>query len=319
VDDLIVANPGMSDGDLFAEAQRETRRHYQFITVHDFLKTIVGKPTVNDVLQNGVKFFKPQSPAMHIPTEKVLNMPVEFSVAAYRFGHSMIRDNYRFNQFFDTGTGFFWAFTFTKGVVPNNWIINWNSFFSDGPNVAVNKARKIDSRVALHMGHLDVGLSPNPNVIPTNFMGILSARNLVRGMALGVPTGQCVAKAMNIPALSSAQMLQSPFSNPDADQAAAHQNVVDALQANNGFLLANTPLWFYILKEAEVLQNGDQLGPVGGRIVAEVFLGFMKADGESILNNPAWLPTKGVLGKPEDFKIVDFLRYAGMLNIPGIN
>jgi hypothetical protein len=52
------------------------------------------------------------------------------------------------------------------------------------------------------------------------------------------------------------------------------------------------PLWFYILREAELEAGGGHLGPVGGRIVAEVLIGVVAADPESYLAlDPDWTPT----------------------------
>jgi hypothetical protein len=74
----------------------------------------------------------------------------------------------------------------------------------------------------------------------------------------------------------------------------------------------STPLWFYILKESEVVADGKRLGPVGGRIVAEVFIGILEGDRLSYLRQePDWTPT---LGKTKDFKMEDLLRVAGVVN-----
>ena len=71
---------------------------------------------------------------------------------------------------------------------------------------------------------------------------------------------------------------------------------------------AETPLWFYVLKEAELRTEGRRLGPVGGRIVAEVFIGLLEGDHMSYLNqDPDWTPDLG-----QDFKMADLLRFAGV-------
>ena len=57
-------------------------------------------------------------------------------------------------------------------------------------------------------------------------------------------------------------------------------------------LRGRAPLWFYILKEAELEAGGEHLGPVGGRIVAEVLIGLLAGDPLSFLGvNPSWQPT----------------------------
>ena len=72
----------------------------------------------------------------------------------------------------------------------------------------------------------------------------------------------------------------------------------------------STPLWYYILKEAEVITEGHRLGPVGSEIVGEVFLGLLQADPASYLSvQPTWKPTLPSQ-TPGDFRMTDFLRFA---------
>ena len=73
----------------------------------------------------------------------------------------------------------------------------------------------------------------------------------------------------------------------------------------------STPLWYYVLKEAEVFENGAHLGPVGGRLVAEVFVGLLQADPESFLNRqPGFTPSLGT--RAGEFRMIDFLTFAGV-------
>jgi hypothetical protein len=77
----------------------------------------------------------------------------------------------------------------------------------------------------------------------------------------------------------------------------------------------HTPLWYYILREAEVLADGRKLGPVGGRIVAEVLLGLLHGDPFSYLSySPAWKPARNKYGADANgnFTMVDLLRFAGV-------
>jgi hypothetical protein len=114
-----------------------------------------------------------------------------------------------------------------------------------------------------------------------------ASRNLLRALTMKVPSGQRVAAAMQLPALGPGDL--------------------DDLKALH--LEKRTPLWFYILREAEVMASGEHLVAVGGRIVAEVIYGLIEGDGQSYLRqDPDWEPTYGQSGS---FGPVDLLKAAG--------
>ena len=124
-------------------------------------------------------------------------------------------------------------------------------------------SRLIDTQLSLPLFKL-----PPTVVAPTaGAIVALAERNLLRGKRLGLPAGQDVAAAMGVKPLTNAQLgLTEPGWKNKA------------------------PLWFYILKESELL-GGRKLGPVGGRIVAEVILGLMALDKSSYFNaNPSFTP-----------------------------
>lgn len=114
----------------------------------------------------------------------------------------------------------------------------------------------------------------------------------MRHVNFGVPSGQAIARVMGVRVLTTAQLTElAPFG-----------------------MDRSTPLWYYILKEAEVFENGEQMGPVGGRIVGEVFIGLLKADKDSYLTvNRNWRPTLPS-AKAGDFEITDLLRLAGVVH-----
>jgi hypothetical protein len=275
-------------GEVFAEAQRLVRWHYQWIVIHEFLAKTVGKPTVDDILDKGRKFYKWRNQPF---------IPVEFSVSAYRFGHSQVRPSYRsnfgptpadissqvFKLIFDD--------SLPDGPDPNDLrgrkraptrFIDWQTFFDFGDgNVRPNK--KIDTRLSTVLFDL-------PGFAPGDVQS-LAQRNLLRHLTFGLPSGQSVAKAMKLPVL-------------EAD----HLENLEPLNLHN-----RTPLWFYILREAEVQKDGEQLGPVGGRIVAEVFIGLLQGDALSYLKqDPGWTPTlpSATAGT---FEMADLLRFAGVV------
>lgn len=270
-------------GDIFAEAKRIVTHHYQWAVVNDFLKRTCGAAAVSDAMTSVVA-----------PVGSVFRMPAEFAVAAYRFGHSMIRDTYWVNfNFPEASLGQVFEFSRVPQLpVFSNWVVDFNAFFDTGITVPVNnKARRIDSFLAN-------GLESLPGFI--GMMRVLATRNLRRGLALGLPSGQGMATAFGIAPMTAAQLT----SGLAVDEIAV-------LNASGGLLLNKTPLWYYVLREAAVLAGGDRLGPVGGRIVAETFVRMLKRDASSYLNAPGFTPIlpSATAG---DFTVADLLIFAGV-------
>jgi hypothetical protein len=281
VDLLLAASFG---GDIFAEAKRIVTHHYQWAVLNDYLKRICGNAAVNAALAT-----------VSAPVGSQFRMPVEFSVAAYRFGHSMIRDNYWVNHNF-TAAPLAQVFEFNRNPrlpVFSNWVVDFNAFFDTGGSVPVhNKARRIDSV-----------LSPGLEALPgfTGMMAILATRNLRRGLALGLPSGQGMAQFFGIPAMTGPQLTSGlPASE------------VTVLNSSGGLLLARTPLWYYVLREAAVLANGNRLGPVGARIVAETFVRILKRDAGSYLNASGGFSPMLPSATPGDFTVADLVNFAGV-------
>lgn len=281
VDSLVSAG---FTGDVFLEAKKIVTHHYQWAVVHDFLTRICGASAVNDALTN--------------VTQNIgsgFRMPVEFAVGAYRFGHSMVREEYWLNAALrDRSMGEVFSFI-RNPLLPvfSNWVIDFNAFFETGFNVAkFNHARQIDSVLA-----------PALDMLPgfSGLMAILASRNLLRGVALGLPSGQGVAKHYGLAPLTDAQLKQGL---PAAEQA--------LLDSNSGLLLKKTPLWYYVLREAKVKEGGNQLGLVGGRIVAETFARMLKRDENSYLNaSPAFTPTLAS-ANPGTFTVADMMNFSGV-------
>jgi hypothetical protein len=127
--------------------------------------------------------------------------------------------------------------------------------------------------------------------MPSDGVQSLASRNLMRHVNFGLPSGQAVAGVMGVPVLTQAQLAElQPFG-----------------------MDRSTPLWFYILKEAQLMESGLRLGPVGGRIVGEVFIGLLRADRESYLVAEAnWKPVlpSATAG---DFRVTDLLKFAGVV------
>jgi hypothetical protein len=122
----------------------------------------------------------------------------------------------------------------------------------------------------------------------------LAGLNLRRGRALGLPSGQDVAAAMSLTPLTAAELDLDGLSLTAAQKTA---------------LKAHTPLWYYLLREAQVKGSGEHLGPVGGRIVAEVLVGLLDGDPQSYLSQkPLWKPFLPA-ATAGDFTMKDLVKF----------
>jgi hypothetical protein len=304
---------GLRGPTLFLAAQQAVRWHYQWVVLHDFLPRIIGgkladgRALVKVLLESrgselwgktsmghaapNLRFYRPRRDAF---------IPVEFAGAAYRFGHSMVRPSYFFNDFVKQATGgnrtpIFNADTNPLAnmngfrTLPPEWGFQWKFFFDlPGAGRKGQPSYRIDTEIVNPLGALPgfpSGDPANPNS--------LAARNLLRGRALGLPSGQDVARAMGVKPLSDADLY-------DGKGLAA--DVVAKLKGR-------APLWYYVLREAEQVAKGEHLGPVGGRIVAEVFVGLLYHDSGSFLrSSPHWTPE---LAQKGEFGMAELLAFAG--------
>jgi Animal haem peroxidase len=298
-------------GDLSAEqifmmAKRLVRWHYQWIVVHEFLPLTIGQERVDLILRRAPKFYNPHDRSMQNAEGNPL-IPIEFSVAAYRFGHSQVRPSYRLNFGPRDGSEFF-AFAFLEKFDPNEpdpgdlrggkraarRFVDWQTFFKFENNTLFRPNKKIDAKLSTVLMELLGSRGPAPGM-PVDGVQSLASRNLMRHVNFGLPAGQAVARLMGAQVLSPAQLADlQPYG-----------------------MERSTPLWFYILKEAELLESGLRLGPVGGGIVGEVFIGLLKADAESYLTaQPNWKPVLPSAAAG-DFRMTDLLNFAGV--VPSLN
>jgi hypothetical protein len=132
-------------------------------------------------------------------------------------------------------------------------------------------------------------------------MAVLAARNLRRGLAMGLPSGQGAAHLLGITPLTAAELTSGL---PPAE--------VALLNSHGGILLSKMPLWYYVLREAMVVNGGNQLGPLGGRIVAETFVRMLARDSSSFMSVPGFTPSLPS-SAPGTFMIADLLEFAGVL------
>jgi hypothetical protein len=317
----------------FEQIQRLVRFHYQWVLLNDFLPRIVNADVLKALKNDQGLYAKDKLKFFHWKTAPF--MPVEFSVACYRLGHSMIRPGYRLNNepsnllpsgnllpIFMTDDalklGFkddLQGFRALSGDRANR-AIDWGRFIDidtrvyDGSD-AENKNRlqfayRIDTSVVNPLSHLPKAVAANPSS--------LAERNLERAWRLGLPTGQHVAHAMGITPLADKDILIGK----GVDQQDPKDPPIASITAVSPVFKNNCPLWTYILAEAMHHQKKDtipvqgaitittpQLGPVGGRIVAEVFLGLMFGDNHSqLVMDPSWKPEK------TPYALKDFVNFA---------
>jgi hypothetical protein len=311
-------NPGLA----FADVQKLVRFHYQYVVVNDFLPRIVHSSVLND-LKSGQQYDRHKLKFFHWKHEPF--MPVEFSVAAYRLGHSMVRPGYRLNdndatllpifpvpsQGLNDGLTGFQAMNPARGI-------DWGRFIDvdvrkyDGTPADQKKrlqfAYRIDTSLVNPLANLPPAVASNPSS--------LAQRNLERAWRLGLPSGQDVARAMGIKPLKDQDIIIGK--GTDAADPDAH-SIVDPKLGLSKVFAGNCPLWTYILAEAmrhkeavkipvseNVTINTPRLGPVGGRIVAEVFLGMLFGDKNSFFNlDPNFLPSQGA-----NYALKDLVNHA---------
>ena len=317
---------------VYQAARRLTTLHYQWLVVNDYLTTVCKKSVVDDILKNGAKFYKPLQGGE-------LYMPLEYSVAAFRFGHSMVRGGYDHNRNFGKGVdpqrplipfaSFALLFLFTgnghgfdpsgdstssmsrslpffnEKTLPFNWCIEWDRMTRKDDPDETHFARRIDTKLVppIHnmVNEATAAALQDPAHEPLRRMlRNLAVRNLLRAYVLSIPTGQAVADALGVEKLTEDELKQG--NSPEVNEA-----------LENGDFLDNTPLWFYVLKEAEVKEEGNRLGEVGSRLVVETQLGVMKNDKGSYLNEKnGWDPSKGIkLSEGRQIRTIrDFFEFA---------
>lgn len=292
----------------YSKARQIVRWTYQYIVAHDYLPRICDPSVVDDLRRNGPYFFGPGTGGDE------LFMPVEFSVAGFRFGHSMIRPSYKL------GGGAPLAIESILGVSQprppaddlleesgGQWrlkagnLLHWGNFLEFPATPAPQRARKIDPLISKGLFDLPFESASGPAAMIRH----LAQRNLCRGYLLSVPTGQAVAAAMGIVPLTENELF-------DGEPA----TVKEALEL--GRFQRRTPLWYYVLREAKVQKAGETLGAVGSRLVAETLIGILKHDRNSFLNNRQHTRVTAagikVPGRSQPIaSLADMIDYAGLV------
>jgi hypothetical protein len=305
---LLKAKPELSAGPigttLFEQARRFVTWHYQWIVKNDFLPHVVQKATLKDIERNGLHLFR----RAYTPADSPIALPVEFTVAAFRFGHSMVRDDYMWNDNYrslDTSE----LIRMTKrgeGIdkqLPADYVASWRRFFTAGEG-QVNRAENIDTFIAQTLYDIPrqtvqifrlqmAGVSPEKTPVWDRMTPPLPELTLRRGSRVRLPSGEEFARRFGYAPLAPEQIPAR-----DEDRKFFRQD---------GFR-ERTPLWYYLLREAAVERVREaepggrktiqKLGTIGGRIVAETFYQILNADYKSITHaGKSWRPPAFAFGK----------------------
>jgi hypothetical protein len=251
-----VRSTGISNDRVFDEAARQLRWHYQWIVLNEFLPTLVGDRLVRQVLREGPQWFRPVHGGF---------IPLEFADAAYRYGHSQIRHRYRLNLQTDPVPLFPDLLGFRP--VPGERMIDWTLFFDNPGASQAQRSKRIDGKLVRSLIALPVAVTGECQIDEYHSLAV---RDLQRGQGVGLPSGEAVARHMGISPLTPEQI-----------------GIV-----SSGWR-GETPLWYYILREADLCTGGHRLGPVGGTIVTEVLVGLIDADATSFRRNQRdWRPLR---------------------------
>jgi hypothetical protein len=307
----------------FRRARKAVTLHYQWLIRHDYLPRIMREAVLADVFDHGRKLVEPDADPMSVPT-----MPVEFSVAAFRLGHSMIRDSYNWNRRFAGSNGFLdYMFQFSGlggdlgGEIRllSNWIADWRRMYDfpaggkpalAAPGDNVNLAMRIDTTLT----------DPLKNLPPSTFGGSgipfddrrrnLAFRNLTRGSMLKLASGQQMVEL-----LASRGVTVQPLTRSQILSGSGGAKLTSLTDGEKDALVARTPLWFYILREAET--GGGRLRGVGARLVAETFHRAMEGSRFSLVRDTGFHPNHG--RNPTTFEMTDLLFFAFAGKKTGLN
>ena len=296
----------------FRRSRKRVSLHYQWLLRHDYLPRIVDPAIVNQVFKSGRRIVEPGASPTSVPT-----MPIEFSVAAFRLGHSMVRPSYNWNSHFPGNAGgldYMFIFSALGGDLGgdrrliSSWIADWRRMYDfeaagkpalKAP-LGLNHAMRIDTRLTHPLSDLPPSTFGGKDNTPAMARN-LAFRNLTRAHMVKLASGQQMAKflrskGVNVKALTRGQILNGSGGAELGQLAPAERNGV----------AARTPLWFYVLREAEL--NGGRLTGVGGRIVAETFHRAMQGSTFSIVRDPTWKPFLGP--RKGTFEMTDLLQLA---------
>ena len=315
----------------FASAQTLTRLHYQWLIVEGYLKSVCDPAVVNRVIEDRAShFFKFRAEFDSRRQNSRLGnaLPLEFSVAGYRFGHSMVRAIYDYNKNFGRPGGILpnaslnLLFGFTGGGgniaddkrLPKNWVIDWTRFVGVAPHDSADGqparvARKIDTELAPPLGDMVKEGNDQSDEQLSALFKHLARRNLRRGYNLRLPTGQALHTYLK----QHGAVTTAPIADVSTIFS-SKPSLRDFLKNSQSKMHQRTPLWFYLLAESEA-GGGNHLGEIGSFLVASTFVGVLLADPDSALSRgftPQQSPLR-MADKSEINSIAKWMRFAAVM------
>ena len=261
---------GVPGAALFEEARRALTWHYQYVVLHDYLPETIGQERAARLLERGPRRFRPDG---------AVAIPLEFADAAYRFGHSQMRDSFQLQpggpalKLMPDLIGF--------RPTPPGRVVHWPLLLDVFGQPPAQRAKAIDGRLPNSLIHLPPDITGR---VDEDDEASLAVRDLLRGTATGLPSGEAVAR----------QVGEAPLAREEIGLAALGWP-------------GETPLWYYLLREAAAREHGERLGPVGSLIVGEVLLGVLDGDPASQRSaDPDWQPSLPSR-QPGHFTLTDLL------------
>jgi hypothetical protein len=285
----------------FAEARALVTRHYQWLILNDYLPQLLSRSVRSE-------------PFARYPSRltEAHRVPLEFTTAAFRFGHSMVGAAYDFNANFGLngrlspeGAKLEELFGFTShqnmgqstpGLqeLPDHWVIDWDRMTRLLPGTERTPPREFGSaeRIDLTFAPDMLNLVGDSNVA---VHGSILFRNLMRGFHRRIPFGQHLAAEYHVAPLTEAEVRDAL---PQEKALSPGEKPLRQVAEDLG-LLAETPAWLYFLCEARQRENGERVGATASHIIADTIVGLMRLNPASLLNTAKrWHPRQSPLTTP---------------------
>lgn len=268
------------------EAYARLKTLLHAIAINDYLREVVDACVYNDVSETGRKLVNPQQ----TPPQFFLT-PIEFAAGAFRFGHAMVRDSYRWSKthldreaelpelLLHTHVG---GGLFKDGIpairrLPTDWTMEKADMFEAKGKPMPNLANRIHPAIASGLQDLAQTFVPGAEQLYTN----LAEKTLLRGQEVMLPSAQRLWT--RIEPKCGRFLTENEITGPPGSR---FYGALTTRELCHQTLAERTPLWFYVLRESEVLHDGRKLGPLGGRIVLETIHAAISAAG----SDPSSLP-----------------------------